>query len=175
MDENPTPDDLTKPLIDAAMLFDSLGIGYALIGGLAAMVYGRARFTRDVDFVASTGHERRLDENPDAMRRHGFDPARTWKLYHRSGAQVDLWKDGFADQIIARAQAVRLAGHTVKVAEPHDLIAMKLRADRPQDDYDISEVLKNAPIEDDAVREKVDPEQFGRYLAIKKRIGLSGE
>ncbi len=44
------------PLLDAVGLFESLGIGYALIGGVAAMVYGRARFTEDVDFIAASGH-----------------------------------------------------------------------------------------------------------------------
>lgn len=173
-DATPNPD-LAKSLLDAVALFEAIGIGYALVGGLAAMVYGRARFTDDADFVATGDHPQRLAENPDEMRRHGFDPGCTWKLYHESGCQIDLWKDGFADQIVARAVPVTLAGRSVRVAEPHDLIAMKLRADRPQDDYDISEILKHAPIEDAIIRERVDPEQYDRYLAIKKRIGLAGD
>ena len=66
-----------------------------------------------------------------------------------------------------------MAGRSVQVAEPHDLIAMKLRADRPQDDYDISEILKHAQIDDSIVRERVDEEQYAAYMAIKKRIGLT--
>src|SRR4051812_33237385 len=79
--------DYTAPLLDAVALFEELGIGYALIGGLAAMHYGRSRFTEDVDFVATADHEQRLVENAEVMRRHRFDPNCTWKLYHESGVE----------------------------------------------------------------------------------------
>lgn len=174
MDNPSARPDLTKALLDAVALFEALGIRYALVGGLAAMVYGRARFTEDADFAAATGHQQILDANPEQMRRHGFDPGCTWKLYHDSGCPIDLWKDEYTDQIVVRAVPVRMADRTVQVAEPHDLIAMKLRADRPQDDYDISEILKHADIDDAAVHQRVDEEQFRAYLAIKKRIGMNG-
>lgn len=167
----PTPD-LSPVMLDAVSLMQELGIGYALIGGLAAMVYGRARFTADVDFVAASGHEQKLSASPEAMRRWRFDPSCTWKLYHESGAEIDLWKDEHAEQIVARAIAVPLAGCSVFVAEPHDLVAMKLRADRPQDDYDISEIARRTPLDDAVIAERVTPEQFDRYQAIKKRVGL---
>ena len=48
---------LAAPLLDAVEMFTQLKIPYALIGGLAAMVYGRARFTEDIDFVAASAHE----------------------------------------------------------------------------------------------------------------------
>ncbi len=175
MSETPEQPDLTRSLLDAVALFESIGIRYALVGGLAAMVYGRSRFTEDVDFVAASEHQQILENHPDEMKSHGFDPTCTWKLYHTSGCQIDLWKDSFADQIVLRAVAVELAGRSVQVAEPHDLIAMKLRADRPQDDYDISEVLKRADIQDAIIRERVDDEQYQSYLAIKKRIGLTNK
>jgi len=44
MEPNPIdPSALQQALIDAVELFRELKIGYALVGGLAAMVYGRAR------------------------------------------------------------------------------------------------------------------------------------
>lgn len=163
--------ELTGPLLDAVALFEGLGIGYALIGGLAAMVYGRQRFTVDVDFVATPDHEAVLSRHGDAMRAHGFDPACTWKLYHTTGGEVDLWKDEHAAGIVARARVATLAGRPVCVADPHDLIAMKLRADRPQDDYDIAEIVRHTPIDDAVVQDRVTPEQFARYHAIRHRIG----
>lgn len=40
---NPLPEDLLRaPLRDAIALFTALQIPYALVGGIAAMVYGRA-------------------------------------------------------------------------------------------------------------------------------------
>lgn len=171
MSEESPSTDLTQPLLDAASLFETLGIRYALVGGLAAMFYGRARFTLDVDFIAQHDHQAILAANPDAMREHHFDPTCTWKLYHDTGGEVDLWKDGFADAIVERARVETLAGRPIRIAEPHDLIAMKLRADRPQDDYDIAEMLKHRPIDDATVKQRVTPEQYDRFQQIKRRIG----
>lgn len=169
MDQNPQPPDLTRALLDAASLFETLRIPYALIGGLAAMYYGRARFTEDVDFIAAADHESVLAANPDAMRRFGFDPGCTWKLYHGTGVEIDIWKDDHTDAMIARAATVSLAGHPLPIVDAHDLIAMKLRANRPQDDYDISEVLKHVAVDDGRVRDLVDREAYEHYLDIKRR------
>jgi len=158
-----------QALLDAVALFDELGIGYALVGGVAAMYYGRARFTEDVDFVAAAGHAEVLAAHPAAMQSHGFDPACTWKLHHASGTEIDLWKDERADEIVARARAAALAGRSVRIADPHDLIAMKLRSGRLQDDYDISEVLCGTAITDGTVQALVEREQFAHYLDIKRR------
>ncbi|MEM9882998.1 MAG: hypothetical protein AAF800_08790 [Planctomycetota bacterium] len=162
--------DLGQALHDAVSLFRELKIGYALVGGLAAMVHGRSRYTEDVDFVAEPGHESVLAEHPDAMSRHGFDPTCTWKLYHRSGIAIDLWKDKHAAGVVERAVRRKLGPRFAKVAEPHDLIAMKLRADRPQDDYDISQVLSRQSIDDAVVRRRVTAGQFRRFRAIRERF-----
>src|SRR4051794_3337311 len=58
-----------QPLLDAVDLFEQLRIGYALVGGIASMFYGRRRFTEDVDFVATAGHGELLQQHPDDMRR----------------------------------------------------------------------------------------------------------
>lgn len=161
--------DLTQPMFDAIGLFEELGIRYALIGGLASMIYGTPRHTLDVDFVAPADHERLLAARPDVMRRHRFDPTCTWKLYHDSGVDIDIWKDAHVDEIVDRAIVSDFHGRPVHVAEPHDLIAMKLRADRPQDDYDISEILKHLPIDDAVIASRVTVEQLERYRSIQRR------
>lgn len=158
------------PLLDAVALFERLGIGYALVGGVAAMYYGRARFTEDLDFVATTGHMEALAANSVAMREHHFEPASTWNLYHESGVEVDIWKDEHADAIIARAREVTLASRLVKIAEPHDLIAMKLRAGRLQDDYDISEIIRGTAIHESIVQSRATSEEFAHYLQVKARV-----
>src|SRR3954464_3932217 len=85
----------SQPLLDAVHLFERLSIGYALVGGVAAMYYGRARFTEDVDFVATTGHREVLGQNLQVMEQLHFAPTSTWKLYHESGVQIEIWKDEF--------------------------------------------------------------------------------
>jgi hypothetical protein len=163
------PETLATPLSDAVSLFNRLNIPYALIGGIAAMIYGRARFTDDVDFVAAAAHRDILTANPEAMRACHFDPASTWKLYHDSGIEIDIWKDEHSDEITARAITVKLANQPVRVADPHDLIAMKLRAHRLQDDYDISEILKHNPIDESRLQKLVTPAELAHFFTIKAR------
>jgi hypothetical protein len=171
MAEDQTPASaLAEALHDAVSLFRELKIGYALIGGLAAMVHGRSRYTEDVDFVAEPNHAEILANHPEAMQRHGFDPGCTWKLYHRSGIAVDLWKDEYAREIVKRSVRRKLGDRFAKVAEPHDLIAMKLRANRPQDDYDIAEMIKAQNLDSDRLQALVTKSLFRRYQSIAKRV-----
>jgi hypothetical protein len=158
-----------QPLLDAVALFEELGIGYALIGGIAAMYYGRARFTEDVDFVAVAGHMAVLSKHPVEMEKYHFAPDCVYKLYHKSGVQVDLWKDDHADQIVKNAVDVDLAGRRIHLIEPHDLIAMKLRAGRLKDDYDISEILRNTSIDATRLASLVTSEQMQRFGEIQRR------
>lgn len=159
-----------QPLIDAVLLFEELKIGYALIGGIAAMYYGRSRFTEDVDFVAVTGHLDILAAHPAAMEKHHFDPSCTYKLYHSSGVQVDLWKDEHADKIVANSHAIDLAGRTIQIIDVLDLLAMKLRARRLKDDYDISQILQTNSIDENRLQAMVTPEQFAGLVEIKGRM-----
>ena len=158
-----------QPLLDAVELFEELKIGYALIGGVAAMYYGRARFTEDVDFVAVTGHMDIFTAHPAELDKHHFAPDCVHKLYHQSGIQVDLWKDEYADQIVANAIPVELAGRSVRIIEPHDLLAMKLRAGRLKDDYDISQILLNTKIDESRLAAMVTAEQMAHFGEIKRR------
>jgi len=158
-----------QPLLDAVSLFEELNIGYALIGGVAAMYYGRARFTEDVDFVAVSGHMNILAAHPAEMEKHHFAPTCTHKLYHQSGVQVDVWKDEHSDDIIRRSNEVQLAGRSIHIIDPHDLIAMKLRAQRLKDDYDISEIASKTAIDESRLQRMVTPEEFSRYEEIKRR------
>jgi hypothetical protein len=158
-----------QPLLDAVSLFEELKLGYALIGGIASMYYGRSRFTEDVDFVVATGHMDILRTHPAEMARHHFASDCVHKLYHQSGVQVDVWKDEHSDDIISRAVNVELAGRKVRMIEPHDLIAMKLRAGRLKDDYDISQILQGTAIDSQLLQAKVTDEEWSRFTSIQRR------
>ncbi len=160
---------LLKAMLDAVELFDALKIPYALIGGIAAMVYGRSRFTEDVDFVAAASHQEILAANHDIMRKHHFDPIATWKLYHDSGIEIDIWKDEFSADIAARSATIQFHDRPLRIAEVHDLIAMKLRANRPQDDYDISEILRKGMIDETVLQQRITADQYQHFLDVKKR------
>jgi hypothetical protein len=158
-----------QPLLDAVSLFESLNLGYALIGGIAAMYYGRSRFTEDVDFVVVTGHMEILAAHRQEMEDHHFSSDCTHKLYHKSGVQVDVWKDEHAEEIISRAVQVQLVGKLIRVIEPHDLIAMKLRAMRLKDDYDVSQIILNTAIDETRLATLVSAHQLKHFTEIKKR------
>jgi len=158
------------PLLDAVEMFTQLSIPYALVGGIAAMVYGRARFTEDIDFVAASTHEAILAQHPDVMRTRHFDPKCTWKLYHDSGVELDIWKDDYVDGIITRSREVTLAGRLIRIADVHDLVAMKLRAGRLQDDYDVSEIIKSGCVDEGVLKERLTSEQLARYKRIGDRV-----
>src|SRR3954462_3676841 len=160
---------LRQSLLDAVALFEHLQLGYALIGGVAAMYYGRQRFTEDVDFVVVPGHMDLLAANGQIMKEHHFDPTCPHMLYHDSGIDIDIWKDEFSADIITRAMETELAGRRVRIAEPHDLVAMKLRAGRLQDDYDVSQIVQNTTIQEAVIEQRVTPQQFQHFLEVKKR------
>jgi hypothetical protein len=127
------------------------------------MYYGRARFTEDVDFVAVTGHMDVLRDHPAEMERHHFDPSCAHKLDHLSGIQVGVWRAEYSDAIVQRGREVRLAGRTIRMIDPHDLIAMKLRAGRLKDDYDISQILQGTTIDETVLRGLVGLEEMDRF------------
>lgn len=132
------------------------------------MYYGRARFTENIDFVAASGHRDVLRAHP-REEANGFDPSCTSKLYHDSGLQIGFCKDAFAEQIIDRALEVELAGRRVRIINPHDLIAMKLRSGRFKDDYDISQILSLQEIDQQRIRDLVTPTEFSQFQLIQKR------
>jgi len=105
------------------------------------------------------------------MKRHRLDPTRTFRLYHDSGIQIDLGKDEHAAGIVQRRVRRKVGDRFVHVAEPHDLIDMKLRADRPQDDYDISEIVRDQPIDRGEIKSRVTAGQFRRFETICRRVG----
>jgi hypothetical protein len=165
----PTDNPLLQPLLDIVQLFTALQIPYALISGIAAMLYGRARFTDDVDFVASAGHQDVRAANPDAMRKFHFDPSSTRELHHDSRVEIDIWKDEHTDGIAARGKELEFQSHIVRVADVHDLIAIKLRAGRLQDDYDIGEIVRSTSIDESTLRQLISPSQFERFHQIRLR------
>lgn len=162
-------------LLDAVAMFERLGIGYALAGGIAAMYYGRARFTENVEFVAASGHREILERNPEVIREFHFDPSCTWKLYHESGTDVDIWKDEFADDLVSRACSAKMAGREVRTVEVHDLVAMKLRAGRMQDEYDIFEIIRHVHLNEDLIERYVTAQHRATFRRIAERAELEGK
>lgn len=126
------------------------GFDYALIGGLAVILRGHDRYTRDVDALVWNLDDR-LDELSSLLEQRGFrrptpDELRTSKSTRLLHA---LWKpDVYVDfmlgffpferETLDHATPMDLGhGGIAKVATPEDLIIMKLTASREKDIQDV--------------------------------------
>jgi hypothetical protein len=146
-----------KRLLTAAAELQSFCTGHGwracLIGGLAAIRWGRPRTTRDVDVSLWTGLG---EEAPfvDALLGE-FAPriptARQFSLDNRvllikasNGAPVDvaLAGGGFEERMLDRATShIYARSVSLCTASAEDLLVMKAFADRPQDWSDIEGIL----------------------------------
>jgi hypothetical protein len=129
-----------------------------VIGGVAASILGRPRTTGDVDLLVWL-EEPEWDRFLSASRSHGFEPrikdalsfarrARVLFLRHRpSGIEVDVSLGAlpFERQVIERSGKVDLAGISVPLPTPEDLVVMKAVAHRPRDGADIEGILEANP------------------------------
>lgn len=129
-----------------------------IIGGIAASLLGRPRFTRDVDVLVRL-EEDRWQKFLNAGTQFGFVPrienpiafahrSRVFLLNHKpSSVSVDISLAAlpFEEESIARGKWVDLGGISLPLPTPEDLIIMKAVAHRPQDIADMEALLEANP------------------------------
>jgi nucleotidyltransferase AbiEii toxin of type IV toxin-antitoxin system len=148
---------------DAGVLLRRLAQGnvdYVVIGGIALVIHGSARLTRDLDIVLSPEEPnlralgevlvelkarlRGIDEDvpfvPDARTLGNVDlltlnTEAGWLDVHRRPPGAPPYRT-----LRRRAEAKVFDGITVRVASPDDLLAMKRAAARPIDLSDVEEL-----------------------------------
>lgn len=155
----------------------------SVIGGVAASLLGRARFTRDVDAVVLVDEER-WDSFLASGEQFGFLPrlpdavafARQSRMllvrHEPTSVDVDLSFGAlpFEHEAVERATQQRVAGVEFPVLTPEDLLIMKAVAHRPQDLGDIEGVLvANPQLDRQRVRQWV--EQFATALDAPEILG----
>ena len=140
-------------LADVGRAFDALDIPWYLFGAQAAIVYGVARLTADVDITArvppgdagwldtieANGFERRFPDVELALL------TRVIPVVHRAtGLPVDivLAGPGLEEQLLDRAVTQDIDGVAVPVIEASDLVALKVLAARPKDIEDVAALLR---------------------------------
>ncbi len=141
-------------LADLARAFDALGISWYLFGAQAAIVYGVARLTADVD-VTVRAPASTTDEWLSILEGFGFarrftDPAfivqtRVVPVVHlATGLPVDivLAGPGLEDELLQRAVVQSIDGVAVPVVEIADLVILKVLASRPKDLDDVAALLR---------------------------------
>jgi predicted nucleotidyltransferase len=157
-----TEPDPVKTLRLAAADLTELGIRFAVVGGLAVSVRSEVRFTRDVDLAIDVADDARVEALVRDLRPRGYevialvehDEAKrlaTVRLRSASGVTVDLLaaSSGIEAEIVKRATPLTIEGiGTVSVAEPEELLAMKVLSmtdRRLQDRLDALRLISHNP------------------------------
>jgi hypothetical protein len=166
-----------------------------LIGGLAVIVHGVSRATRDVG-ATLLGGERRLEDILVGLGRHGIVPrisdALEFAAQHQvlllrhqpSGIDVDItiaWLP-FEIEAVRAAQIVAVDDVNVPVVRPEDLVIYKTVAWRPQDQQDVERLQGAywATIDLGRVRRVVaefaealdQPERLAEFDRLADRLGV---
>jgi predicted nucleotidyltransferase len=131
----PVDDDVFLDVLDRALrAVGEAGIPAVLIGGIASTVYGRPRWSEDIDLLVRPED---ADRTLDALAAAGFDVHRTFPdwLYKafREGVLVDvIFKstgDIYLDQdMLDRSRTETFRGRAIPVAPAEDLLVMKALA-----------------------------------------------
>jgi hypothetical protein len=148
------PSPFVELLADLGDVLNDLGIGWYVFGAQAALLYGAARLTADVDVTVELGHAREHDLIGMLLAR-GFElrledseflrATRVLPMTHRkTGLAVDivLGGPGLEELFLSRAQRHDMGGIEVPVAAAEDIIVMKVLSGRPKDSEDILSILR---------------------------------
>jgi hypothetical protein len=151
------------PELDAEGMLRRLtesGVDFVVIGGIAMLLHGSARLTRDLDIVFAPddgnlealggvlvelkAQLREITDDipfvPDSQTLRNvqlltLDTAAGWLDVHRDVDGAPRY-----DVLRRHAERMELGGFSVLVASPDDMIAMKLAAGRPVDLIDVDEL-----------------------------------
>lgn len=148
------PSPLAALLRDLASAFADLSLRWYLFGAQAAIVYGAARLTGDVDITIDIGTTA-LPSLQARLLQAGFSPrvadldgfvsrTRVLPLIHlTSNMPVDvvLAGKGLEELFLERAQVRDIDGVAVPIACAEDILAMKILAGRAKDAEDAVAIL----------------------------------
>ncbi len=146
--------DLFEALLEVVEVLDSAGIQHALAGGLAVAVHGAPRATADIDLLV------RPERAEDAVRElkaagFGFEALRQTfgdgtamrrvsRVRDGETLTVDLLEASGELEAALTSREIRTIedGRTLSVVSRAMLIAMKVRAGRPQDLADVERLTE---------------------------------
>lgn len=151
---------------------------WMIIGGVAASLLGKPRFTADIDAIATIEDEEILGILKSASKR-GFMPRikkpiefakrnRVLLLKHiKSNVNLDLSLGTlpFEKAAIEKSRLQRIDGVSFYLPTSEDLVIFKAIAHRPQDIMDIQEIINNNP-EINRVYIKKKVKEFARFLEM---------
>jgi len=133
--------EITGLLLKIAEILDKFKIPYVVTGGMAVSVWGRTRYTADVDIVIELLEkninllakelldvDKDVYVSEDAIREALQNKGEFNFIHPQSGLKVDFWvvKNNFNKQEIKRAVVRKIDGKKVNFVSPEDLILSKL-------------------------------------------------
>lgn len=131
----------TEILISIAKVLDELKIDYYITGGFAVSVWGRPRFTADIDLIIKMTHLQKNDFSQKIAKlfpkgyidQDQIDTALARQgefnfIEPETGLKVDFWitKNDAFDKLCFNNLIVKDIGYKVKFISPEDLILSKL-------------------------------------------------
>jgi hypothetical protein len=155
---------------------DDFDCPWTLIGGIAAAILGKPRFTADVDAVALVKDEE-ISKFLKTARKCGLTPRlkdveafarknRVFLLKHEPsgiGLDVSLGLLPFEVAAIKGSKIYKIGEVEIRLPRVEDLIIFKSVAHRPQDMIDIQEIIKLNPKVDGKYLQN-QLQEFGRIL-----------
>jgi hypothetical protein len=133
--------EITGLLIKITEILDKLKIPYIVTGGMAVSIWGRTRYTADIDIVVELLEKNikelanelfKIDKDvyisEDAIREALKRKGEFNFIHPQSQIKVDFWvvKDNFNKQEIKRAITREIDGQKINFITPEDLILSKL-------------------------------------------------
>lgn len=167
--------EITGLLLKIAEILDKSKIPYAITGGMAVSVWGRTRYTADIDIVVELlekninllakellNVDKDVYASEEAMR-EALERKGEFNFIHpQSQLKVDFWvvKDNFNKQEIKRAITKEIDGKKVSFISPEDLILSKLlwyqMSESTRQLEDIESVLKISKVDMDYIKETAE-------------------
>jgi hypothetical protein len=149
---------LAKAIAALAAVLERLDVRWYLFGAQAALLYGAARLTADIDVTVDLG-DRQTAPLVRSLEKAGFRlrvrdvggfvaTTRVLPVLHRpSGMPIDLVLagPGLEDLFFKRRRWRIVDGVRVPVASPEDIIVMKVLAGRGKDEDDVVAILAARP------------------------------
>jgi predicted nucleotidyltransferase len=156
-----------RVLGEAASALDEGEVPYAVVGGIGSAVFGRSRWTQDVDLLIRKQDSQKI---LDLLAQRHFEPTPTQHSWLLKAVKEDVLVDlifsakggiYLDDEMRARIRAIDFNGIRLKVAPPEDLVVMKAIAhdqDTPRYWHDALGIVAHTELDWD-------------YLLRRARIG----
>jgi hypothetical protein len=174
-------------LATVAKALNELHLPYLVSGGMSVTLWGRPRFTADIDVVLGIdphelsalaqmlrrmGNQIYLDE--DAMQEAYTSEGEFNVVDGASGMKVDFWivrrSDPFSASQLERRVGKRIAGEIVYFSSPEDLILSKLRWHRRAPSERQLDDVKSVVAVSGATLDRTYLQEWARTLGVEEEL-----